>query len=974
MPYRRGAEKNVFLYDNLRHMKILSWNVNGLRAALGHGAMDYLLQAKADVYLLQEIRTDSIVRAAEIGAYYCYWNFCKTKPGYGGLLCMTRDEPIAVSGSIGHTKYDGDARATTLEFREFYIVNCYCPTVYSGYRGKIDREDWDRDFYHYLRDIARLKPVIVCGDFNVPHGELDVYPPRRAMPLAEDVRASEKRCLDGLVESGFVDTFRSLYPTENQPSWWSPKSDGKAHNYGERIDYAFVSEGLREQVVDSRIKAHVPVSDHCPVELVMRLELVGTARLKGARGRYAAPEGLVSRAVIDSPFACLDLSGMWDNFDWEYAETFLGKKQKVLAKVAYTRNLTKIRKLQQDIIGSIYCRALAVRKVCSYESVTGIDKVRWTTSREKMEAALALRPEQYKALADRLIIMRTSGGKMRRIRVGAWFDRAMQVLARYALDPVAESWADRLSFAYRKGRSSADLCEYMRFVLGRSESPAYVWVGDVQQCYESINHRWIMEHVPMDRNVLRQFLEAGFVFGSQRYQPEEGVGIGSPLSPILANMTLDGLHERLQDEMALFYEDLRVVLLRFADDICVPVRSYEEGQVVSMIMKQALAERGLSLSEKKTAVYKVSEGFSFAGMHYRKENGYVYATPSRAAVERFSFKLTQTITDFKGTQTALIKKLNRQIGGWANHFRIGDSEAVFRELDVHIGSQLLQKCFALHPNWSREAVNRRYWYLLPDGRRCFSLPDDRTVRVHFLSDFVTYRHSRVNVFINPYIDTDYFAGRLAERESRTVSGRFRGVWERQDGRCYYCGERLFPDQDRTLVYVKHSPGGTAPAYVHTRCTDRSLEYVDVDVLPDSERELEAVLNALRENRPHETAKYAPLSAFFHNSRAMHIRKTFAELEEILGRPLPEPASRAPFWQRTGFGYISQTWLENGYALRSVKPAEGIVCWYRRSSKRSAVNIPEVFLSGNLPDKPKYELEMFFKYLVKKYSLEDWGRE
>ena len=822
-----------------------------------------------------------------------------------------------------------------------------------------------------------MKPVIVCGDFNVAYGELDIYRDRRIQLAGrEDEKNNEKENLQALLDWGFVDSYRELFPLARDCyTWWSPKNNNRNLNRGERIDYAFVSSSIKEKISGAKIWVDINMSDHCPIELRLDAKLVGTAKLSGKHHKFSLSEQAKNKDIIISPFACADYGKFWDSLDWLEIEAYLAKKQKMIAKVAYSHDFGAIRRYQNDIVGNIYCRALAVKRVCDSNSNAGVDKVKWETSGQKMEAALNLRPEVYLPMPDRLVVMRSRSQKMRRIRIGTWADRAMQTLFRFALDPVAESWADKKSFAYRKGRSHADVCQYVKTIFSGSDAPEYVLVGDVRQCYETISHSWIMDNIPMDKRVLKHILKSGFVFGTQRYDSEEGVGIGSSLSPIIANMTLDGLQNVVTESLKGIKDDGDLndgEVVRYADDFMVALRRKEDARIVIESIAQFLSERGLSISSSKTQLQKVSDGFDFAKMNYTKEHGYVYARPSKDSIERFAFGIQETINNFSGTQKDFIKKLNQQIGGWANHHRVGDCEAVFQQLDTLIETLLFNKCVLVHPNWKNKTITEHYWYKLPDGRRCFSLSNNREIRVNFLSDYPHTFHQKVNVTSNPYIEREYFDERLQTRDQRMITGRYRAFWEKQNGTCYYCGEPILRDQAACVQEIKLFGGQQimTPVYVHIACTSNSIEAVDVDVLPDSEREVLSILNGIKDDIPLKGMRYVPLATFFHNTRKSSIKLSFDEVEAIIGFKLPDASSRAPFWRRSGFGYISQCWQENGYELRSLKLQERTVSWYRVSSKSSSVNIPEVFLTGHVPDKAKYELENAFKYIITKYGLQE----
>ena len=959
-------------------MKIISWNVNGLKAALTHGIKVELQKMQADVYLLQETRAENIIRAAELKAYYPYWGFCRSKKGYAGVMCMSKEEPLSVSCSIGSEEFDNDGRVMTLEFRDFYLVNCYSPTAVFNLERKDYREIFDEVFYQYLKELKRVKEVIVCGDFNVAFTDRDMSSEDRWLQnTITDFKSSEKVNMALFLDSGFVDSFRHLYPKAvGHYTWWSPKNCSRELNRGERLDYAIVSEGLGDKIIDSKTHMNVMGSDHCPIELDIDLELIGTARTTGEHSKYRKNEIDRTRSIIDSPFGIIDLGAHWDNFDWEYAEKFLTSRQHNLAKAAVSLNWNAIERIQSEITGSIYCKALAVRKVCGTRSTPGVDGVIWKTSRERMEAAISLTPEKYEALPDKLVLMRSRSDKVRRIHIGNWYDRAMQTLFAYALDPIAESWADKLSFAYRKGRGQADVAESIRTAFSGDNAPKYAFIGDITQCYESITHSWILSHIPIRQDMLKKFLKAGFVFGDEKYEPlDEGIGIGCSISPIIANMALDGLDAVVKETLRypLFKDkNEQGLVVRFADDFLVPIYRVEDGERLKVTVDGFLQERGMRLSEEKTKVVSIEEGFDFTKKHYRlSEYGYVYVGPSKASIDKFKFTMQETIQNFSGTQKDLIKKLNQKISGWANQYRMFDSERIFKLMDVTIESMLLEKCIKTHPGWKLEKIKEHYFYAPRENEsiRVFALPNNKAIRVNLLRDYPIYKHKVVKTWLNPYIDRKYFDERTQERDIRTITGRYRSIWNRQEGRCWFCGKQLLPDQEKCIREIcLDGESNPKEVYVHSNCTERSVSYIDVDLLPDSERDVMEILQGIF-NRKIKSEKYHPLAEYFHSIRAAVVRLDFNKIEEIMGMPLPESSGREPFWTRTGFGRISQCWLEEGYSIRKLGLKKRTVTFYRFAEKNKAVNIPDVFFSGHIPDRPKYELETFLKYILEKYDLE-----
>jgi exodeoxyribonuclease-3 len=250
-------------------MKLISWNVNGLRACLGKGFTDFFNAADADIFCLQETKMERGQADIDFPGYEEYWNSA-VKKGYSGTAIFTRIPPLSVRYGLGIPRHDQEGRVITLEFPDFFLVNVYTPNAQRGLERLDYRMEWEDDFGDYLQVLDAQKPVILCGDLNVAHREIDLKNPktnRRNAGFTDEERAKMTK----LLEAGFVDTFRHLYPDkEGAYTWWSYMFNARANNAGWRIDYFIVSRRLAEQVEDSLIHDGVLGSDHCPVELRIR--------------------------------------------------------------------------------------------------------------------------------------------------------------------------------------------------------------------------------------------------------------------------------------------------------------------------------------------------------------------------------------------------------------------------------------------------------------------------------------------------------------------------------------------------------------------------------------------------------------------------------------------------------------------------------------------------------------------------------
>lgn len=247
-------------------MKLITWNVNGLRAALNKGFVDFFEEIDADIFCVQETKMQSIQSSLNFEDYKRYWNGADRR-GYSGTLVFSKPEPLDVTYGLGIEKHDKEGRVITLEYDEFYLVNAYTPDSQRGLARLDYRIQWEDDFREYLLELDKLKPVILCGDLNVAHSEIDLENPKnhRKKPGFSD---KEREQLTALLDSGFIDTFRALYPNKTGAyTWWSYKFNERQRNAGWRIDYFIISERMIDYVEDVVIHTDVYGSDHCPVEL-----------------------------------------------------------------------------------------------------------------------------------------------------------------------------------------------------------------------------------------------------------------------------------------------------------------------------------------------------------------------------------------------------------------------------------------------------------------------------------------------------------------------------------------------------------------------------------------------------------------------------------------------------------------------------------------------------------------------------------
>lgn len=247
-------------------MKLISWNVNGLRACVQKGFLDIFKELDADMFCIQESKLQEGQISLELEGYHQYWNYA-IKKGYSGTAIFTRREPMSVAYGIGIEEHDQEGRVITLEFAEFYLVTVYTPNSQSELARLDYRMRWEDAFLSYLKGLEEKKPIVFCGDLNVAHKEIDLKNPKTNRKNA-GFTDEERGKFSTLLGQGFIDTYRYFYPDqEGIYSWWSYRFQARKKNAGWRIDYFCVSESLKEKLVDAKIRTEIMGSDHCPVEL-----------------------------------------------------------------------------------------------------------------------------------------------------------------------------------------------------------------------------------------------------------------------------------------------------------------------------------------------------------------------------------------------------------------------------------------------------------------------------------------------------------------------------------------------------------------------------------------------------------------------------------------------------------------------------------------------------------------------------------
>ena len=550
----------------------------------------------------------------------------------------------------------------------------------------------------------------------------------------------------------------------------------------------------------------------------------------GSTTGHKSPERLPDAAALEY---------QWKSIDWKKAEAEVNRLQTRIAKATQEKKWNTVKRLQYLLTHSYYAQALAGRKVTTNKGkkTPGVDGEVWSTPAAKMRGVLTLTDKGYQAKPLRRVFIEKKGKKAKRpLGIPCMYDRAMQALYALALDPVSETTADTKSFGFRKGRCAQDACECIFTALSRSFSPQWVLEGDIKGCFDHISHDWLVEHIPMDKSVLKQFLKAGFVFREELFPTDEGTPQGGVISPILANMALDGMQQVLSDHFdlsvkgevsAFVHNKSKVNLVRYADDFIVTAATKEIAEEAKEVIRDFLQTRGLELSEEKTVITHIDDGFDMLGWTFRKFKGKLIVKPSKKALKALKSALSETILG-RGKawkQEVLIEKLNQQIRGWTNYHQSVCASEAFAHIDYILYELLWRWAKRRHPHKGQWWISTNYWHRKGNRNWVFCTEDKELLRVDHIP---IVRHTKVRMDANPYFDTQYFMDRKFQQGMKRLSGRFKQVWKNQRGCCYHCGLPMDISDEREIFFkVPKAMGGKDEvrnmAYVHRHCQQIFLE-------------------------------------------------------------------------------------------------------------------------------------------------------
>jgi RNA-directed DNA polymerase len=465
----------------------------------------------------------------------------------------------------------------------------------------------------------------------------------------------------------------------------------------------------------------------------------------------------------------------WKSIDWKKVQAEVRRLQMRIAKAVKEEKWSKVKSLQWILSHSFSAKVLAVKRVTTRKGARtpGVDGIIWNTPARKMRGALSLKRHGYKALPLRRTLIPKRNGKSRPLGIPCMSDRAMQALYLLCLEPISETFADPNSYGFRSYRACRDAIAQCFLALKGRYSARWILDADIKACFDWINHDWLLENIPMDNLILRQWLKSGFVQQKKLFPTTNGTPQGGVASPTLANMTLDGLEKTVK---AVSSRRDKVNFIRYADDFIVTATSKDHLEnIILPAIKAFLSTRGLVISEEKTRIVRIEQGFDFLGQNVRKYGDKLIIKPAKENIRSFKEKVKSIIVEGRGWNAeSLISKLTPVIRGWANYHRNIQSSRTFSDVHRIIDCALFRWAKRSNSNKTPKWICQRFFGLSPKGRfSCMAKTDaGKTELMELLSpcDVSLVRYIKIRGNSNPFDsdNSDYFAMRRKAKNYRPL--------------------------------------------------------------------------------------------------------------------------------------------------------------------------------------------------------------
>ncbi len=515
----------------------------------------------------------------------------------------------------------------------------------------------------------------------------------------------------------------------------------------------------------------------------------------------------------------------WTSIDWKRVQTNVRVIQHRLAKATQGGNWRRVKALQRMLTRSFSAKALAVKRVTENQGkrTAGVDNQLWDTPQKKFTAITQLKKSRYKPSPVRRVYIPKSNGKERPLGILTMHDRAMQALYLLALDPILESVSDLNSYGFRKNRCTADAMQQIFILTAKKNSAQWVLDADIEGFFDQISRKWMLDHICMDKPMLRKWLASGVIDRGQWQETTAGVPQGGIISPAAANWTLNGLETDLIAHLKAKWgvgqaRKLKVNVVRYCDDFVVTGNSKEvlETEIKPWI-EAFLAKRGLRLSRKKTRIVSIYEGFDFLGWHYRKYSEKLLIKPSKKNAQACYEKLRTVINDNLGAkQSNLIRLLNPILRGWAQYHRPVSAKQSFFRMEALLFARLWRWACRRHPNKNRRWIRQKYWHKVGNRHWVFAAETEREedskglMKLYSLSSTPIKRHKKVRNTYHPYDPAWELYGETLRQERLLKNNGYRHQWAKlyaaQKGLCALCAFEMDMDtgwHDHHIEYRMH---------------------------------------------------------------------------------------------------------------------------------------------------------------------------
>ena len=465
----------------------------------------------------------------------------------------------------------------------------------------------------------------------------------------------------------------------------------------------------------------------------------------------------------------------WLAVDFDIVEQSVKILQNRIVKAKLASRSRMVKKLQSLLVKSLNARILAVKRVSENKgkNTAGVDGKLLDTNikKSKYVADLKIKLPDYKSMPLKRIEIPKKNGKLRPLGIPTMFDRSIQALYKLALEPIAEVVADKNSYGFRPKRSTQDAMKQVWLCTSKKNGGEWILEADIKGCFDNISHQWMYDNIPLDNRLLKQWLKSGFIKDDALFPTDAGTPQGGIISPILANMVLDGIEDIVKNHKARFQKMVNGVIIyrhtnrlnfiRYADDFVITGRTPEDLRLVQKDIEKFLNIRGLELSKEKTHITNIRDGFDFLGFNFRKyPNDKVIVTPTKDGIKSFKSKIKEIFKKYNSSSlTMLITKLNPLLRGWANYYRFVNSKVIFSKLDSYIWRKSLNWMKRIHQRRETKKYYKQYFKPFPNYKSDV-LSDGRQF-VYRLSTLPLKEFIKIKSEANPY-DTsfdDYFIKR-----------------------------------------------------------------------------------------------------------------------------------------------------------------------------------------------------------------------